>query len=95
MNRIALTAVAAFSVALVGFGGPAMAQMQQQPKDTQPSASPAGAPPKIEGTVMAIDQQSGTVTLRGSDGQTHSFKGDSETLKDLKVGDTLELNKRK
>ena len=95
MNRnawIALTAVAALSVALIGSSAPALAQTQ--PKDPPPSASPAGAPAKIEGTVTAIDHGSGTVTLRGSDGQTHSFQGNAETLKDLKVGDKLELNKR-
>ena len=55
---------------------------------------PSGAPEKIEGTVTAIDARNGMVTLRGDDGQTHSFRGDAATLNDLKVGDKITLNKR-
>jgi hypothetical protein len=96
MNRttwIALT-VAAVAATAPGWSGLATAQVQPQPKESQPAASPAGAPERIEGTITAIDPASGTVTLRSSDGQFHSFRGNAETLADLKVGDKLELNKR-
>lgn len=96
MNRnpwMVVTLIGAFAVAVVGWSVPAVAQMQQQ-QDSQPSAAVPGAPDKIAGTVTAVDTQGGTVTLKGSDGQTHSFRGSPDTLKDLKVGDKLELSKR-
>ena len=95
MNRLSwmgLSLVAALAVAIIGGQGLATAQTKS---DTPPaSVSGAGAPEKIEGTVTAVDAGTGTVTLKGSDGQTHSFRGDAETLKDLKVGDRVTLNKR-
>src|SRR5215475_11270305 len=65
----------------------------------QPSASPgpnapAAAPQKIEGTVTSIDGKNNMVSVRESNGQTHHFRGNPETIKDLKVGDKLELSKR-
>jgi len=49
---------------------------------------------RIEGTVTSVDAKNGMVTLRGNDGQIHSFRGDAGTLNDLKVGDRVTLNKR-
>ncbi|MGH7312829.1 MAG: hypothetical protein ACREJV_06635 [Candidatus Rokuibacteriota bacterium] len=83
--------IAAALVASLGLGGVAMAQ--GKPTD-QPAASPSATPPKIEGRVTKIDRNSGMVTLQGPDGQTHEFRGNDETLKDLKVGDSLELTLR-
>jgi hypothetical protein len=34
------------------------------------------------------------VTLQANDGRVHEFRGNDETLKDLKVGDNLELSLR-
>jgi hypothetical protein len=64
-----------------------------------PSASPgaqtpAAAPEKIEGTVTDIDGKNNMVSVRTPGGQMHQFRGNPETIKDLKVGDKLELNKR-
>jgi len=81
MNKtwIGLAVVAALVAATIGWSGQAPAQMKTE---------------KIEGTVTSIDARNGMVTLRGDDGQTHSFKGDAATLNDLKVGDKVTLNKR-
>jgi len=78
---------------------PALAQPKSADCPPSPSASPgtsapAPAPQKIEGTVTDIDGKSNLVTLRAENGQMHQFRGDPETVKDLKVGDKLELNKR-
>jgi len=62
---------------------------------TQPGSHPrAAAPEKIEGTVTDIDGKTNMVTLRSESGQQMQFRGNPETIKDLKVGDRLELNKR-
>ena len=67
-----------------------------QDKQSQPAASPStAAPDRIEGEVIAIDHNAGTMTVRLSDGSTQEFRGNKETLKDYKVGDRLEGRKRK
>ena len=94
MNKtwIGLAVVAALVATTIGWSGQAPAQMKT---DTPSAAVPSSAAPeKIEGTVTSIDAKNGMVTLRGNDGQTHSFKGDAATLNDLKVGDKVTLNKR-
>ena len=88
---IGLAVVAALVAATIGWSGQAPAQTKT---DTPSAAVPSPAPEKIEGTVTSIDAKNGMVTLRGNDGQTHSFKGDAATLNDLKVGDKVTLNKR-
>jgi hypothetical protein len=65
----------------------------------QPSASPgaagaAKAPARIEGQVTNIDRKSNMVTMRLSDGSTQQFRGNDETIADLKVGDRIEAKKR-
>jgi len=94
MNRMTwmgLSLVAALAVAIAGQG---LATAQTKSDNPPASVSGASAPEKIEGTVTAVDSGTGTVTLKANDGQTHSFHGDAETLKDLKVGDRVTLNKR-
>jgi len=93
MNKtwIGLAVVAALVAATIGWSGQAPAQTKT---DTPSAAVPSSAPEKIEGTVTSIDAKNGMATLRGDDGQTHSFKGDAATLTDLKVGDKVTLNKR-
>src|SRR5262245_15019101 len=86
--------VAALGVSLA-FGGVALAQTKPTDKPTDhPAAAVPSSPAKIEGHVTKIDRKSGMVTLQGSDGQAHEFRGNDETLKDLKVGDRLELTLR-
>jgi Cu/Ag efflux protein CusF len=90
MTRPAWTALAVV-LALAGGVTPLAAQTRSE----SPAASPsAAAPEKIEGTVTEIDQKSGTVTLRGEDGKTFQFRGDADTLRDLKVGQKIELTRR-
>jgi len=84
--------VAALVATIVGWSGQAPAQTKKS--DPAPSAAVSGAPDKIDGTVTAIDARNLMVTVRGDDGQMHSFKGDAATLNDLKVGDKITLNKR-
>ncbi|PYO03494.1 MAG: hypothetical protein DMD91_00905 [Candidatus Rokuibacteriota bacterium] len=90
---IGSAAVAALVAATIGWSGQAPAQTKH---DTAASAAvpSSPAPEKIDGTVTANDAKNGMVTLRGNDGQTHSFKGDAATLNGLKVGDKVTLNRR-
>jgi Cu/Ag efflux protein CusF len=62
---------------------------------TKAQCQPSGkAPQKIEGQVTKVDKKSGTVTVKRSDGSTHEFKGDPETVRDYKKGDQIELTLR-
>ncbi len=61
---------------------------------SKPGCNQAGAPEKVEGTVMNIDLQQGKVTVRERNGTIHAFQGSPETLRDLKVGDTIEAKLR-
>lgn len=54
----------------------------------------AGAPQKVEGKVVRVDQAQGKVAVAEADGKTHEFQASKETLKDLKVGDQIEAKLR-
>lgn len=54
----------------------------------------AGAPQKVEGKVVRVDQAQGKVAVTASDGKTHEFQASKETLQDLKVGDNIEARLR-
>ena len=54
----------------------------------------AGAPQKVEGKVVRVDQAQGKVAVTKSDGKTHEFQASKETLQDLKVGDSIEARLR-
>jgi hypothetical protein len=54
----------------------------------------AGAPQKVEGKVVRVDQAQGKVAVTASDGKTHEFQASKETLQDLKVGDNIEAKLR-
>lgn len=72
----------------------AKADCPPSPSASPGAQAPAPSPEKIEGTVTDIDSKSNMVSIRGANGQMHQFRGNPETIKDLKVGDRLELNKR-
>jgi len=101
MKTFTLTATV-LAAALIA-GGPALAQDKTKANpNCQPSASPRGdasghkaaAPEKIDGKVTKVDQSTGMITVRNSDGTTHEFKGDRETLREYKVGDNVQLTLR-
>lgn len=97
MNWKVITATCAVAVLVLGAGAEAKDKGRGAAKDnSQPSASVghSGAPETISGQVVKIDENNGMVTVRGSDGTTHEFKANKETLKDLEVGDTLEAKRR-
>jgi ribosomal protein S1 len=54
----------------------------------------AGAPQKVEGKVVRVDQAQGKVAVTESDGKTHEFQASKETLQSLKVGDNVEARLR-
>jgi Cu/Ag efflux protein CusF len=54
----------------------------------------AGAPQKVEGKVVRVDQAQGKVTVVEADGKTHEFQASKETLQDLKTGDQIEARLR-
>jgi hypothetical protein len=57
-------------------------------------AARAGAPQKVEGKVVRIDQAAGKVAVTETDGKTHEFQASKDTLQDLKVGDSIEARLR-
>jgi ribosomal protein S1 len=54
----------------------------------------AGAPQKVEGKVVRVDEAGGRVAVVEADGKTHEFQASKETLQDLKVGDQIEARLR-
>ena len=81
--------IAVAAAALIACGGTAFGQTKP-PCEQGKVVTPA----KVEGQVVKVDMQKGTVTVRGADGTVHEFQGGSETLKDLKPGDRVEANLR-
>jgi hypothetical protein len=94
MKKISAIIAVAVGTSLA-LGSVAIAQTKPTDKPTDhPSAAVPNTPAKIEGRVTKIDRDSGMVTVQANDGRTHEFRGNDETLKDLKVGDNLELSLR-
>jgi hypothetical protein len=100
-----LTISAALVAAAMLIATPAFPQGTKAQKDcaNQPSAAAKGsaerapkakAPEKIEGQVTKVDPKKGTLTVKHPDGSTHEFKGSSETVRDYKPGDQIELTLR-
>jgi len=54
----------------------------------------AQTPEKVEGQVMAVDQNAGRITVREKNGTTHEFQANRETLQDMKPGDQIEAKLR-
>ena len=54
----------------------------------------AGAPQKVEGKVVRVNEAGGRVAVVEADGKTHEFQASKETLQDLKVGDQIEARLR-
>ena len=98
-----LTLAAALVAAAMLIVTPVFAQGTKTQNDCQPSAAAKGsaerspkakAPEKIEGEVTKVDSKNGMITVKRPDGTTHDFKGDAETLREYKKGDTIELTLR-
>jgi Cu/Ag efflux protein CusF len=51
-------------------------------------------PERVEGQVVAVDQNAGKVTIRDSKGTTHEFQANRETLQEMKPGDKIEAKLR-
>jgi hypothetical protein len=49
----------------------------------------SNTPVKLEGQVVKIDVGQGKLSVRESDGTTHEFQADKETLEKYKVGDRI------
>lgn len=54
----------------------------------------AQTPDKVDGQVVAVDQNAGRVTIRDKSGATHEFQANRDTLKDVKTGDKIEAKLR-
>lgn len=83
--RLLLTALV-FAVAL----GPVF----PAPVRMAAAAEQAQASDTVAGEVTKIDLERSRVTIRSKDGGVHEFEASPETLKDLKVGDYLEVKRR-
>jgi hypothetical protein len=75
-------AVAATGIML--WGGAALAQ----PKTDCPKRE------MVEGQIVSIDQEHGTLTVQSPEGKRFEFRASRETLADKKVGDKIELTRR-
>jgi hypothetical protein len=53
-----------------------------------------GAPEKVEGQVIKIEPDNGTMTVRAADGTIHQFQASKETLQEYKVGDPIKAKLR-
>ena len=51
-------------------------------------------PERVEGQVVAVDQNAGKVTIRDTKGTTHEFQANRETLQDMKPGVRIEAKLR-
>jgi Cu/Ag efflux protein CusF len=51
-------------------------------------------PEKVEGQVVAVDQNAGKVTIRDFKGTTHEFQANRETLQEMKPGEKIEAKLR-
>ena len=91
---------AALLAAVVMFAGAAFSQTQApDPSKTQPTnkmctGARADAPQKLEGKVVKIDHDRGTLTVRTHDGKLQDFEGSRETVREYKLGDELEATLR-
>jgi hypothetical protein len=54
----------------------------------------AQTPEKVEGQVMAVDQNDGRIIVREKNGTTHEFQANRQTLQDMKPGDQIEAKLR-
>jgi hypothetical protein len=88
MNALT-SAIAAFT--LVGLCATGVAAQQSS---QQRQCQPAGAPHKVDGTIIAMDRTGGRISIRDKGGATHEFEASQETVKDLKVGDNIEATLR-
>jgi hypothetical protein len=89
MKTIMRIVTAAALVAVIA--APAAWAADRDKKDKNGAASPnTSAPARIDGEVVAVNPDAGTMTVRMSDGTTQEFRGNRETLKDYKVGDKIE-----
>lgn len=95
-----LTIAAALLAAIVMFAGAAFSQTQvPDPSITQPTnkvctGARADAPKKLEGKIVKIDHDRGTLTVRTHDGKLQDFEGSRETVREYKLGDELEATLR-
>jgi hypothetical protein len=95
-----LTIGAALLAALVMFAGAAFSQTQvPDPSKTQPTnkvctGARADAPKKLEGKIVKIDHERGSLTVRTHDGKLQDFEGSRETVREYKLGDELEATLR-
>lgn len=52
------------------------------------------APAKVEGLVLRVDPNAGTITVRERNGTTHVFQASKEIVQDMKPGDQIEAKLR-
>ena len=93
MTRKIIAAACALAVLLPAGAALAEDKSKKSEPAASPSASPA-APQQLAGQVVKIDAKSNMVTVRADDGSLHEFRGNPDTIKDLKVGDRIELTRR-
>jgi len=88
--RTWINVVAGLALGLMLWSGAASAQTQSKPVDCPKQ----GAPEKVEGQVVKVDPDHGTLTIRAPDGATHEFQASKETVQGMKVGDNIEAKLR-
>jgi hypothetical protein len=66
-----------------------------QPQMTLAGCDAVRVPLKVEGKVVKVSKEQGKVTVQTSDGITHEFQADKETLQDLKAGSPIAMKLRR
>jgi hypothetical protein len=97
MLPAALVAVAMFvSTPVLAQGTKAQNECANQPSAAAKGSAARAqkAPEKIEGQVTKVDPTTGTLTVKRPDGTTHEFRGSTDTVKEYKAGDQIELTLR-
>jgi hypothetical protein len=89
MNRWLLLSGGFVSAALLT-AGLAFGQTATQPKSATECVK--GAPKKVEGQVVSVNPEAGTMTVREKNGKTHQFQVSKEMANDMKPGDNIEAN---
>jgi len=87
MNRWLLLSGGFVSAALLS-AGLAFGQTATQPK----ADCVKGAPKKVEGQVVSVNPEAGTMVVREKNGKTHEFQVSKEMANDMKPGDQIEAN---
>jgi hypothetical protein len=80
--------LAGFAASVMLLSGTALAQGRPAGCERAPT------PEMVDGQVVKIDPEQGTLTLRGPTGESYEFRASKETLQGYEVGDRIQAKLR-